>query len=48
VLATSVLGWDTAGFAAATGRDVRAVRAHRRRTARRLAAVADTHLALAG
>jgi len=48
VLATSVLGWDTAGFAAATGRDVRAVRAHRRRTARCLAAVADTHLALAG
>ncbi|HET6952398.1 MAG TPA: hypothetical protein VFI47_18605 [Acidimicrobiales bacterium] len=48
VLATSVYGWDTAGFAALTGRDVRAVRAHRRRTTRRLAAVADAHLAIAG
>ncbi len=48
VLATSVLGWDTAGFAALTGRDVRAVRAHRRRTARSLASVAEAHLAVAG
>jgi hypothetical protein len=48
VLATSVFGWDPAAFAAHTGRDVRAVRTHRRRTAARLAALADTHLALAG
>jgi hypothetical protein len=34
VLATSVFGWDPANFAALTGRDVRAVRAHRRRTHR--------------
>jgi hypothetical protein len=48
VLATSVFGWDPASFAALTGRDVRAIRTHRRRTARHLAALADTHLALAG
>jgi hypothetical protein len=48
VLATSVFGWDPVSFAALTGRDVRAIRTHRRRTARHLAALADTHLALAG
>jgi len=32
LLATSVYGWDTNGFAVLTGRDVRAVRTHRRRT----------------
>jgi hypothetical protein len=41
VLATSVFGWDPASFAALTGRDVRAVRTHRRRTARHLAALAS-------
>jgi DNA-directed RNA polymerase specialized sigma24 family protein len=46
VLATTVYGWDTTGFAALTGRDVRAVRTHRRRTERRLAALAT--LAAAG
>jgi DNA-directed RNA polymerase specialized sigma24 family protein len=39
VLATTVYGWDTSGFARLTGRDARAVRAHRRRTERRLAAL---------
>ena len=37
VLATTVYGWDPAEVAAATGRDVRAVRTQRRRTHRRLA-----------
>jgi hypothetical protein len=37
VLATTVYGWDTASVARLTGRDVRAVRAHRRRTEQRLA-----------
>jgi hypothetical protein len=41
VLATSVFGWDPASFAALTGRDVRAIRTHRRRTARHLAALAS-------
>jgi hypothetical protein len=39
VLATTVYGWDTASVARLTGRDVRAVRAHRRRTEQRLAAL---------
>lgn len=37
VLATTVYGWDTASVARLTGRDIRAVRAHRRRTEARLA-----------
>src|SRR5690606_6110774 len=37
VLATTVYGWDARGFARVTGRDPRAVSAHRRRTERRLA-----------
>lgn len=37
VLATSVYGWEPADFAALTGRDVRAVRTHRRRALRQLA-----------
>lgn len=39
VLATTVYGWDTASVARLTGRDARAVRAHRRRTEQRLAAL---------
>lgn len=39
VLATTVYGWDTRGFARLTGRDSRAVRTHRRRTEVRLAAL---------
>jgi hypothetical protein len=39
VLATTVYGWDSRGFALLTGRDATAVRTHRRRTERRLAAL---------
>ena len=39
VLATTVYGWDTASVARLTDRDVRAVRAHRRRTEVRLASL---------
>jgi DNA-directed RNA polymerase specialized sigma24 family protein len=39
VLVTTVYGWDTASLARLTGRDVRAVRTHRRRTERRLGAL---------
>jgi hypothetical protein len=39
VLATTVYGWDTASLARLTGRDVRAVRTHRRRTEQRLGAL---------
>jgi hypothetical protein len=39
VLATTVFGWDTASLARLTGRDVRAVRTHRRRTEQRLGAL---------
>jgi hypothetical protein len=39
VLATTVYGWDTASIARLTGRDVRAVRTHRRRTEQRLSAL---------
>jgi hypothetical protein len=40
VLATSVYGWSPGEFAALTGRDVRAVRTHRLRATRALAAAA--------